>query len=511
MLGAFFGGTKAMAKDLTSIPVEVNQGLPLADRGIAWTRTVIRNKERIDYSQNSIQSPTNFQASQALKSLEHHTRASHAWEQIPKKSSGPGFWWSNPHQEISAVLGRLLYPEKTSRPENLAEITRHRVFSTDLPSIFRSIETQELKMSIKEELYIRLTAATKSTPEGSESAKLPDLELRFRTLLFDARQQRKVVLEEVRLILEKKQADLLLPHEPGDLRYEVETYINGKDEPDPHIREFVKSCTLDATEIDQIKTPQVLTIGIPPQFLFPGSDSQSVDGSEILIAYSPTGIERRYSLQHRPGLNARTRQSDLSFSTVDAGLIGGRRQEVRFFDDRPLKIGPEQVTEKGVRQQKKASIVKALYKSAIDIINNLRTEPRREPKPVSTKTLRRMRRVIQGHRGTRLGQKSLIERVRGPVPRGGDGRRLNLHAVVRRKMTDPDRPSIRARDAARERIGRRSRVRKVYAADTAASEEMRVRKVYAADTAVSEEMRVRKVYAADTAASEEGRHSLSET
>ncbi|KAL9014010.1 MAG: hypothetical protein Q9173_001313 [Seirophora scorigena] len=335
------------------------------------------------------------------------------------------------------------------RPES--RVIRRR-WSDTLPDE-ETVGNRELKMTINNELYIKLSAAAEPTSEDSGSAILPDLELRFRTFSDELRGMHKVAFKGVRLILENKQADLLLPHEQADLRFEMQKYINGKEEtPDPRILEFVKSSNLVATEVDKIETPQVLTLSIPRGILYPGQ--QQNNDSENSIDYIPTIIERRCTLQHRPGLKSRKRQADLSFSSVDAGLIGGRRQEIRYFDDRRMKNNPELVMKREGEKQAKDSTVKALFRSAIGMIRSLGIEPEGRHGLHSKRSSRRMRRVIQGHQGTAIGQKMLARHLVARVPRGAEARRLVRNTVVRRQLTDGHRSPT-------EQISQRAPLRKV--------------------------------------------------
>lgn len=459
-----------MAGALISVPIEIGQGLPLKDRGTAWIRKVVVGNDKINNKQNIVGPRPTFRTSEALKDLEHHIRTCYAWRETKPKPPDYAFWLTNPHQETSAVLGRLLYPARTATSEEkqepfINETTTHRVFSTDLPSLRRNLEAREDKMHVKEELYIRLSAATKQNSAGLESANLPDLELRFRLFLIESAVRRKAVLKGVRLILEKNQADLLLPHEQSDLRFQHQTYINGKEEVDPAIKKFVKSSNLDRSDVDQIETPQLLTISIPQQVLSPNLNLKQVHGSEIPIDYAPTSIERRCVLESRPGFNAHKRLSDLSYSTIDAGSIGGRRQEIRFFRDRPLQSSAELTAGKSGTTEKK-STVKALYSSALGMIRGLGAASRTDPnKPVSRRSLRRIRRVIQGHRGTTFGRMVLGERIRGRIPRGKDIRPLIMKPVVPRSLTDVNHQPGEGKSRAGDRWQIRGRARRFRASD----------------------------------------------
>ncbi|KAL8719953.1 MAG: hypothetical protein Q9225_003101 [Loekoesia sp. 1 TL-2023] len=446
--GAFFGGSKPMASKLTSVPVEVGQSLLLTDRGVAWARKSSTSNETINYGQNVIQPPEDYVPSSALKAVGRHVQASSVWRRLKKDDFDRSFWSSTPFQESSAVFGRLLYPAKdvTSKKKPhtlLEELTGHRIFTTEVPSIRRSLELREVKiLKIEEELRIRMHAITKINVKGIEIVNLPDLELRF-----DMRyQEQKVVLKSVRLILEEKQADLLLPHEQVDLRFATQTYIMAKAEPDPRILQFVESSSLDKWGIDQFNTSQVLTIGIPHQILAADHDSQQADDPETLINYSVSSIERRSIGYGRPAQPPGTRQFDLSLSSIRAGPIRGRRQEFRFFDDRALEFIADSMIEKDGKKEEKTSLVNGLYACARTIIEYLRVESRGKVRPVSKKSLKRVRQIMMGFKGTKRGRSAIMRRQ---------------STVVRRRLTDSPLDSDKAEGSAAGRSRRGLLVRKV--------------------------------------------------
>lgn len=295
VVDSFFGGTQTMAESLLPVPVKAEQGLPLVDRGTEWVRKVSTSDIKATDGQDvaHVRASPTFRTSQALTSIHNHIHTSNAWGKANIKPSDYPFWYSDVYQETSAVPGRLLYPAKTATHRNVGGplsngTTARCVFSTDLPSIRRSLDAQEITMNIKEELFIRLSAVTKQGSGGLESASFPDLELRFRVRVYDSAGEtyvssksqsddtdalrRHATLKGVRLILERKEADLLLPHEQADVRFQHQIYMTGKDVTNPSIKSFIKASKLHGPDVDLIETPQLLTIGLPRQILFPGRD-----------------------------------------------------------------------------------------------------------------------------------------------------------------------------------------------------------------------------------------------
>lgn len=442
VVGSFSAKVQAVTETLVPVPVEAGQSIPLVDRGTAWIRRVSTSGRRLADGQNVAgeHPPPNYLTLPALRSIQNYIQTSDAWEKASTKSPEYAFWWSDVHQETSAIPGRLLYPAETAtRGTNrgpLYNITAaRRVFSTDLPSLRWSLDAQEPSMNAKEELYVTFSAVTKQGSDNLEKARVPDLELRFTqdstffTPLSNgprsedtAAFKHKATLKTVRLILERKEADLSLPHEQADVRFQHRIYVNGKAATDPSIESFKRASLLDRADVDRIETPQLLTVRIPRQFLFPGQDLEESEDSEVAVDYSPTGIERRYSLQNRPGLNPRKRLSNFTYSTIDAGLIGGRRQEIRFSSlspDRAVRSGSAPMKSKKGATGDSRSTVRTLYKSAMDMIHSLGIESRAAAKQTlqNRRSRRRIIEVLQGHRGTRFGRKLLANRHGSFIPR----------------------------------------------------------------------------------------------
>ncbi|KAL8739103.1 MAG: hypothetical protein Q9181_000214 [Wetmoreana brouardii] len=349
--GAFFGGTRAAIASLTPAPVEASSSLPLTDRGMEWYRMSSASNERINYGQNTAQPPANYRPTKALNDIRRHTQASNAFAFLDNDQRDDHFWHMSPLQESSVVLGRLLYPARTIAPKDafLRKLAHHRVLATNVPGVRRYFEYCATKLLSKEELHVKFRAPNEIILRDSTLRDLPDLELRLVVL----HQERKVMLESVRLILEDNTADLLLPHEQADLRFVTQTYINAKADPHPRILDFVKSSEFEDVSGDPLKTPRNLSIGIPRQLLARSPPSEEAVGSEILVDYSLASIERHSILHGRPAQPQGKKQFELAFSTIDAGPFGGQRQEVRFFDNRASEFVPELVTEKDGKQQER--------------------------------------------------------------------------------------------------------------------------------------------------------------
>ncbi|KAL8933154.1 MAG: hypothetical protein Q9216_006501 [Gyalolechia sp. 2 TL-2023] len=407
----YFGGDKPTFANLIAVPVEIGRSLPLPESGVSWARKSQYSHESYNSDQDVKHESKEHVFEKTLTAIKQQLRVPDAWGNL-RDRFGPDaeFWRSSPFREMSVSFGRLLYPlgdiTSKKKPDTLVnKIDGHHVFSTEVPGIRRTLELREVKiLEVRDQLCLRMNATHKSTENESEQQSLPDIELRFRLVPEDQQTQ----LESVRLILEEKQADLLLPHEQADLRFATQTYLIAKDKIDPRILEFVKSIDLQKWEFNQPDRSQILTVGIPQQVLFPDKDARQENHSEKLIDYSLGNIERRSIAYGRPTQGRGEQQFQLSLATIDNGPIGGRRQEFRLFEDRALEF---------VRK----SAVKGLYVSAHRIIEDLRTESRRKIKPASPKSRKRMRRIVMGYKSTKGGRRAILRRQSN---------------IIRRRFTD---------------------------------------------------------------------------
>ncbi|KAL8728873.1 MAG: hypothetical protein Q9166_005113 [cf. Caloplaca sp. 2 TL-2023] len=364
--GAFWCEQKTASTVLSPVAVLETKSLPLIHRGTDWTRISSTGNEQ------ETRMPK-FQPSKAIKAISEHIQAPNTLVKIDKQVSNHPHWSSSLSQESSVVLGRLLYPAKdvnsTKPPGSFVEKLNHRrVLNTDLPGIRKNLEQRGFRMQMKEELQIRMNATNIANVQSDQSTALLDLELCFLIQL----QDREVVPQSVRLILRDTQADLLLPHKQMDLRFSTQIYIKATTTQIPQISRFIESSKFDIWGPNsEPETPKNLTIGIPRRFLVTDGDPEDPDDSEVLVDYSFASVERHSVLHARPSQGSGTIHFDLSFSTVDAGPIGGRRQEVRFYDDRDLVHVPNVKAEGDEDQQSNQPLVGGLYECADDFIQGL--------------------------------------------------------------------------------------------------------------------------------------------
>ncbi|KAL8816909.1 MAG: hypothetical protein Q9223_004170 [Gallowayella weberi] len=381
---AFYGGKSNASAKLSPVPVAGTNSIPLKDRGTELTRmSLVKNKHETRKFAKSC-------PAEVRRAMEKHTQAPPALMKIDNCLSTHPHWHTSLFQKSSVVLGQVLYPAKTldsidpsdSRLDALIQNSR-RVFVTDVPGITKTLELGSYKTHLMEELRVHLKATTISNTERNHTVEPPDLELCFPALPFIVKGE--VARRSIRLILKDKQADLLLPHEPLDLRLATKIYVKARSDLDPRIAEFIENSTFDKWEEGRtdrkFETPKRLTIGIPEQLLSWGNkgSNKKLGDKEVQVEYSFAGIEYHHIVRGRllapPVPKRPQRVFDMSFSVIDAGPIGGRRQEVCFFDERALEhVAVGKTAEKGGPDQQsrtKKPTIQELYDCAQDLIRKI--------------------------------------------------------------------------------------------------------------------------------------------
>ncbi|KAL8801496.1 MAG: hypothetical protein Q9182_004399 [Xanthomendoza sp. 2 TL-2023] len=374
--GAFYGGQSDASAKPSPVPVAGTNSIPLTDRGTEWTRmSLVKNVQETP-------KPARSYPLTAMKAVEEHTQAPPALMKIDNCVPTHPHWTTRLFQKTSVVLGQVLYPAKTLESIDLSDsrldalINNSRsAFDTNVPGITKTLELQSFRTHVMEELRVHLKATTISNTEGNDTLEPPDLELSFPALPFIL--NREVARQSIRLILKDQQADLLLPHEPLDLRVATKIFVKATANLDPRIVEFINNITFDTWGEGgtdrKFETPKRLTIGVPEQFLSWGNkgSNDKLGDEEVQVEYSFAGIEHHHIVRGRvrprlrcgPDHKPRATMADLSFSIIDAGPIGGRRQEVCYFDDRPLEFV-------GAGRAKKSKIQR-LYNCASDLIRKI--------------------------------------------------------------------------------------------------------------------------------------------
>ncbi|KAL8772983.1 MAG: hypothetical protein Q9209_002003 [Squamulea sp. 1 TL-2023] len=408
--GIFYGGRPVKSMKPNLLPIVGTGSLPLTERGTEWTRISTAN------NMQGTRAQAEFYPSKVLNSIEHQLQDPAGVAEANKHSPSHPHWEPNPFQESSVVLGRVLYPAETMaliKRERyfLDALNKGHVFDTNVPSLTRALDVHSTRTVLAEDLRVRLEATTTTDIDANQRLDLPDLEIRFS---IDSRRG-DIVPYSVRLISKDRQADLLLPHEPTDLRFATQTYFRATTNLDHRILEFIDQSNLCVYDAQKHETPNRMTVGIPQQFLPRATSSEDSKDAELLINYSLVGIEHHHIIGTRAGQSDGPKAFSFSLSIIDAGPIGGRRQEVRIFDDRESKPVSELL--RNDDHESKKPTTQSLYDSARDLIQKLHVQNQNPTKLFGRHSSPRLKVRVGNDSEIRL-ERDHVRRTMSDVPMG---------------------------------------------------------------------------------------------
>ena len=331
-------------------PVETGLALPWAQRTSPLARWTIplktKNKE---FSPGA--TPYNVMAKNDLaigsKSMNIVKKFLNSpWKQFAsaeKSSSTSRSWESTIDHCAFASIGQVLYTANNSTIQivNKQETQKHklakgfqqsmlsssRVLHTAVPETLSMLGSMTLQVkSVEQELCIRLSPLQTFDSDRQAVNSFPDILI---SITIDE-ESKTTSLRMVRLMIEEKNLDLLLPGCAVDVRFHSQSSLYGGVIPDRHIMQFIKDSNLDVWGQNRLQTPARLKLQLPTCILplFRIKDQVTLDASpqnEISVEYSFT------SLDHRSHIGMRYQGSDLVYSTIEAGRMGGRRDELLIF------------------------------------------------------------------------------------------------------------------------------------------------------------------------------------
>lgn len=345
------------AHDLSQLepcPIEIEQGLPLVERGTQWSRWTAGLSQGFNAWEGSNNQPcvNSDRWYDVLKSISDllFMDAQIPTTMIDSNKHTNTFWGDGLMRETSAVFGQVLYPsdsiKKTkqavsanqgrgrdsafcgalaSRREFLSTFAGLRVLvSSDL----EGIQKDNPGWKSYQDLCIRLVPSQNGDVPIGGKCILPDLELRL-----DINQQTKeTALVGVRLISDRRKVDLLLPEEIADVRFLAKSYVPAAlHRIDPQMSDFIKSSNLNIFGQGRLKTPTTLSVLIPRCSVQDISQLTLSDGIRVLDPGPDIPVNYTFSsLEHRSYLSKQVGQSELEYVMIEAGKIGGRRIEARL-------------------------------------------------------------------------------------------------------------------------------------------------------------------------------------
>ncbi len=330
------------------VPIDAGNALSITERTQQWSRWCSRSTRQVDLQSqregaavrlNTLESPLDRKA--VARVLTQFFAAPTDKYEVAKETIS--HWVSNISYWDSALLGQVLFPTqgfKGAAKSNAGLQPKlagmRREFVTLVPGLVNSLENFGLssidpKAWDEEFLLIRLMPSFKNTlPVPLEV--VPELEIR---VFFDE-SNRTISIRDVRLV-RRIELDLLLPENTMDLRFIRRACVySRKGGLDAQIKKFVQDSYLDIWGSGRLKTPSGLTISIPPYALGPISDGRSSK------SFEQEKVEYTFaSLEHRCEIGVPFRQpgswADLTYTSIEAGKIGGRRDELGLKQPKRMK------------------------------------------------------------------------------------------------------------------------------------------------------------------------------
>lgn len=357
-------GASTRNRAIAPVPVVVRKALPLAERNqewSRWTRTVERNNNDAGSELKARDSDDSEALGVALKATEklhrhagHSSAKCHLW--MPKSAH----WLPDLELSQSVVMGRVIYPEKSVKDLDVVGQGKKR---EDFPTAFwRTINScrefltssnglrhlrpsynsaPSSKVSKKEYLEIKMspkqggkpivnTPTGENDPQYDQQGELPDLEIR----LDIDQENRTLIPSQTRVVFMNFESDILLPHRSTDVRFLTQQYTSASANLYPEILAFIEASDLDIWGSDRLKTPSSLALCVPIYTAKGTRDTGSGENQperQKPTEYILTGLE------HRTQLLAELEGFQYEYTVIEAGRVGGRREEFRVRAPNQIK------------------------------------------------------------------------------------------------------------------------------------------------------------------------------
>ena len=269
------------------------------------------------------------------------------------RSTNTPYWTKEIEYHDSATFGQVLFPaanekldnqrktkidfrdmDKKSLKKSIKETSRERrEFVPLVPGLLKTLESiRPLKKSeeyVKGEEYlqVRLSPSSKNMSLPVPLKALPDLEIKI--LLDD--KNKAVSIKNVRLVT-RIAKDYLQPQSVVDLRFIREQCVYANAKVDPCITTFVGNSNFNIWGTERLTTPLDLSLSIPALAVQSHRGFDPKAHKSLLVDYTSLGLDHRSSLTfHYQDIDS---WPMLSYTSVEAGGIGGRRDELSLHSHR---------------------------------------------------------------------------------------------------------------------------------------------------------------------------------
>ena len=359
-------------------PVAVGNALPMIDRAKRWSRWCSPSIRTSAPSRNGMKPTTRLDTLTDPLDQQQVMRALRSFYALSKKpytvaEEAKKHWKSNKTYWDSAYLGQVLFPMPTSKIKKSYQPRigqSDRTFVSLVPGMANALGhlgTPRLEGNPSQEEYIlvRLTPSFKNVIPFPLTT-LPDLEIHITLDETD----RKVSVRDARLSY-RNAMDLLLPSNTMDICFERRTCVYSRENKlDRRIQSFVDKSNFDIWGDNRLKTPAGLSLNIPAHSLRVLNDGRKTDGFEqYLIDYLFASLEHRSEIRipfRRPESWA-----DLTYTSIEGGKIGGRRDEVCLKQPCGMKMSSEKpVVYQAVENERHSASLLKKAKALINIIEH---------------------------------------------------------------------------------------------------------------------------------------------
>ena len=345
---------------IAPIPIEVGNGLPLAQRTgeyCRWSRTVERVGRSPEHKATQIPDPKRLREDEAIMQKvligleKHHSKKQGSLKEAKLEGPQSPHWLPKLELDYSVTIGRVISPVEDAKNVKISKLhaKRNRWSSILCDSITRQHEFlcssnglqpclpcgQDTKLSQREFLLVRLSpgvTSIKSTPSLSTGSKLlpatptplPELEIQLEI----NQDHQQLTPNQIRFVFNTKKTDLLLPQQPSDLRFMTENFVNASTELDPRISAFIDSSNLNLWGSERLKTPSSLTIEVPYRY---GGNKDDPVTQRQPVEYTFTALEHNAQLLCVQG------DHQYKYTVIEAGRMGGQREEFCINAPYPAK------------------------------------------------------------------------------------------------------------------------------------------------------------------------------
>ena len=258
-------------------------------------------------------------------------------------STNTPYWTQEIEYHDSVTFGQVLFPGKKKQifDQKMYKIEMrdmgkkpwkkylgdHREFAPLVPGLLHTLESIRPLKKSEEYLQVRLFPSSKNTSLPVPVEALPDLEIRID---FDDK-KKTVSIKDVRLVT-RIEKDYLQPRNVVDLRFIRKQCVYANAKVDPCLTAFVGNSNLNIWGTERLSTPLGLSLSIPALAVQSHHGFDPKAHESLLVEYASLGLE------HRSSLMFLYQDSDswptLSYTNVEAGRIGGRRDELSLHSHR---------------------------------------------------------------------------------------------------------------------------------------------------------------------------------